>query len=226
MPLRAKLQIACGVAAALDHAHAHNIVHRDVKPGNVIITEDGRPKLMDFGIAKREDASLTQTGTFLGTPSYASPEQIRRASATLLSDVFSFGVMIFELLSGSLPFPGASINTILYKIVNEPPLEVKPPVSGLLPDGWQRVFSKVLAKNSSGPLRLLLGLRPGAAGGRDGTGSPLPVRAAGSAPAGRGHPDPSDDPPPEPGRHAGHGPDHRSGRAPRGCCTAGSRPVS
>lgn len=149
MPLRAKLQIACGVAAALDHAHAHNIIHRDVKPGNVIITEEGRPKLMDFGIAKREDASLTQTGTFLGTPSYASPEQIKEGQATQLSDVFSFGVMIFELLSGMLPFPGASINTILYKIVNEPPTEVKPPVTGLLPDAWQRVFNRVLAKNAS-----------------------------------------------------------------------------
>lgn len=147
MPLRSKLQIICGVAAALDHAHAHNIVHRDVKPGNVMITEDGRPKLMDFGIAKREDASLTQTGTFLGTPSYASPEQIKEGHATLLSDVFSFGVMTFELLSGSLPFPGGSINTILYKIVNEPPVEVKPPVVGLLPEAWQRVFSRVLAKN-------------------------------------------------------------------------------
>jgi hypothetical protein len=147
MPLRAKLLIISGVAAALDHAHSHNIVHRDVKPGNVMITEDGRPKLMDFGIAKREDATLTQTGTFLGTPSYASPEQIREGHATLLSDVFSFGVMTFELLSGSLPFPGSSINTILYKIVNEPPLEVKPPVVGLLPEGWQRVFHKVLAKN-------------------------------------------------------------------------------
>jgi len=149
MPLRAKLQIACGVAAALDHAHAHNIIHRDVKPGNVIITEEGRPKLMDFGIAKREDASLTQTGTFLGTPSYASPEQIKEGQATQLSDVFSFGVMIFELLSGTLPFPGASINTILYKIVNEPPTEVKPPVTGLLPDAWQRVFNRVLAKNAA-----------------------------------------------------------------------------
>lgn len=147
MSLRAKLQIACGVAAALDHAHAHNIIHRDVKPGNVIITEEGRPKLMDFGIAKREDASLTQTGTFLGTPSYASPEQIKEGHATLRSDVFSFGVMIFELLSGTLPFPGTSINTILYKIVNEPPMEVKPPVCGLLPEEWQRVFNKVLAKN-------------------------------------------------------------------------------
>ncbi|HNX30778.1 MAG TPA: serine/threonine-protein kinase [Holophaga sp.] len=147
MPLRAKLRIACGVAAALDHAHAHNIVHRDVKPGNVILTEDGRPKLMDFGIAKREDASLTQTGTFLGTPSYASPEQIKEGHATLLSDVFSFGVMIFELLSGTLPFPGTSINTILYRIVNEQPVEVNPPVAGLLPDAWQRIFLRVLSKN-------------------------------------------------------------------------------
>lgn len=147
MPLRAKLQIICGVAAALDHAHAHSIVHRDVKPGNVMITEDGRPKLMDFGIAKREDASLTQTGTFLGTPSYASPEQIKEGHATMLSDVFSFGVMTFELLSGTLPFPGGSINTILYKIVNEPPVEVKPPVVGLVPEAWQRVFTRVLAKN-------------------------------------------------------------------------------
>ena len=146
MPLRTKLQIASGVAVALDHAHAHSIVHRDVKPGNVIITEDGRPKLMDFGIAKREDASLTQTGTFLGTPSYASPEQIREGHATPASDVFSFGVLVFELLSGTLPFPGASINTILYKIVNEPPVDVKPPVVGLLPDAWQRVFTRVLSK--------------------------------------------------------------------------------
>jgi len=147
MPMKAKLQIACGIASALDHAHSHGIVHRDVKPGNVMITEDGRPKLMDFGIAKREDASLTQTGTFLGTPSYASPEQIKEGHATGLSDIFSFGVVVFELLSGQLPFPGTSINTILYRIVNEPPSEIKPPVMGLLPEAWHRVFSKVLAKN-------------------------------------------------------------------------------
>lgn len=148
MPLKAKLSIICGIATALDHAHSHQIVHRDVKPGNVMITEEGRPKLMDFGIAKREDASLTQTGTFLGTPSYASPEQIKEGHATALSDVFSFGVVAFELLAGQLPFPGSSINTILYRIVNEPPVEIKPPVSGILPEAWQRVFTRVLAKNA------------------------------------------------------------------------------
>jgi tRNA A-37 threonylcarbamoyl transferase component Bud32 len=146
LALKDKLAIGAGLAAALDHAHSQGIVHRDVKPGNVMITEELRPKLMDFGIAKRDDASLTQTGTFLGTPSYASPEQIREGVASSLSDVFSFGVLMFELLSGTLPFPGTSINTILYRIVNEPPVEVEPPVAGLLSEGWQRTFRKVLAK--------------------------------------------------------------------------------
>ena len=147
MPLRTKLSLASDIAAALDHAHSHDVIHRDVKPGNVMVTADFKAKLMDFGIAKREDASLTQTGTFLGTPSYASPEQIKDGVATGQSDVFSFGVLVFELLSGSLPFPGSSINTILYKIVNEPPASIQPPVEGLVPEDWQRVFNKVLAKN-------------------------------------------------------------------------------
>ena len=146
MSLKEKLRIAAGLAEALDHAHAKGIVHRDVKPGNVMVGEDGRPKLMDFGIAKREDANLTQTGTFLGTPSYASPEQIKEGTVDGRSDIFSFGVLVFELMSGQSPFPGASINTILYRIVNEPPIEVQPPVLGVLPDGWRRVFDRVLAK--------------------------------------------------------------------------------
>jgi len=146
LTMKEKLRIAVGLAEALDHAHAKGIVHRDVKPGNVMVGEDGQPKLMDFGIAKREDASLTQTGTFLGTPSYASPEQIKEGTVDSRSDIFSFGVLVFELMSGQSPFPGSSINTILYRIVNEPPIEVQPPVLGILPEGWRRVFGKALAK--------------------------------------------------------------------------------
>lgn len=146
LTLGQRLKIVASVAEALDHAHARGIVHRDVKPGNIMVSEDLKPKLMDFGIAKREDASLTQTGTFLGTPSYASPEQIKEGTVDNRSDIFSFGVLVFELMSGQSPFPGNSINTILYKIVNEPPIEVQPPVTGILPEGWKRVFDRVLAK--------------------------------------------------------------------------------
>ena len=148
VPLEQKLRIAAAVAEALDHAHRLGVIHRDVKPGNVMLTEDGRPKLMDFGIAKREDAGLTQTGTFLGTPSYAAPEQIKEGEVTPRSDQFSFAVMVFELLSGKLPFPGTSINTILYRIVNEPPADPRPPVEGILPDAWHRIFLRSLAKEA------------------------------------------------------------------------------
>lgn len=146
IPLEQKLRMAAAIAEALDHAHHLGVIHRDVKPGNVMLTEDGRPKLMDFGIAKREDAGLTQTGTFLGTPSYAAPEQIKEGSVTPQSDQFSYAVMVFELLSGKLPFPGSSINTILYRIVNEPPSDPRPPVEGILPEEWHRIFLRSLAK--------------------------------------------------------------------------------
>lgn len=144
--LEHKLRAVSAIAEALDHAHRLGVIHRDVKPGNVMLTEDGRPKLMDFGIAKREDAGLTQTGTFLGTPSYAAPEQIKEGAVTPQSDQFSFAVMVFELLSGKLPFPGSSINTILYRIVNEPPSEPRPPVEGILPELWHRIFLRALSK--------------------------------------------------------------------------------
>lgn len=146
VPLESKLRAMAAIAEALDHAHGLGVIHRDVKPGNVMLTEDGRPKLMDFGIAKREDAGLTQTGTFLGTPSYAAPEQIKEGAVTPQSDQFSFAVMVFELLSGKLPFPGSSINTILYRIVNEPPSDPRPPVEGILPEAWHRIFLRALAK--------------------------------------------------------------------------------
>lgn len=146
LSLSQKLRILAGTAQALDHAHAAGIIHRDVKPGNVMIQESGRPKLMDFGIAKREDSTLTQTGTFLGTPSYVSPEQVRGNPIDPRSDLFSFAVMSFELLTGVLPFSGNSINTLLYNIVNEPPAEVPREVPGIVSERLHRVFGRALAK--------------------------------------------------------------------------------
>lgn len=148
LPVDRKLALLETVALALDHAHRLGVVHRDVKPANIMVTLEGRAKLMDFGIAHRQDAHLTRTGTFLGTPTYASPEQIREATVDGRSDLFSLGVVAFELLSGQVPFPGTSLNTILFRIVHEPPVEV-PPVPGILQEAWNRVFQKVLAKDPS-----------------------------------------------------------------------------
>ena len=145
LPMASRLALVMDLAEALDHAHARGIVHRDVKPGNVIVTPGGRPKLLDFGIARRQEAALTQTGTFLGTPRYASPEQIREGRVDPRSDLFSLAVLAHELLGGRNPFPGESLNTILYRIVHEPP-ESPEPQPGLDPVAWKRVFDRALAK--------------------------------------------------------------------------------
>ena len=102
-------RIAGEVAAGLAYAHAQGLVHRDVKPGNVLFDSEGHAKITDFGIARAEDAStLTDAGTLLGTAAYISPEQARGERATSSSDVYSFGVVLYRMLTGSLPFESAS----------------------------------------------------------------------------------------------------------------------
>ena len=122
---RNRLKITLQIARALEFVHSHRVIHRDIKPENIHIDPTGRTKLMDFGIAKSENLSLTQTGNTLGTPYYMAPEQILGQPLTEQADVYSFGVVLYEIFAGKRPVSGDTIERIFYQIINEP-LDPKP----------------------------------------------------------------------------------------------------
>jgi serine/threonine-protein kinase len=141
------ISLVSQVAAALDYAHSRGVVHRDIKPANLILYDDDKVKVTDFGIAKLADADITHAGALLGTPSYMSPEQAMGEKLDGRSDIFSLGVVAFEMLSGQQPFPGPNVTSILYKLVHVPPIEPADlEMNGLVPHKWHEVFSKVLSK--------------------------------------------------------------------------------
>lgn len=145
-PLDQVARIMGEILDALDHAHSQGVVHRDMKPANLIVLESGRIKVADFGIAHVEKSDLTRTGTLLGTPAYMSPEQFMGHPVDGRSDLFSCGVILYQLLTGEKPFAGESTTTIMYKVLREEPV---PPsqINLALPAALDAVVKKALAKN-------------------------------------------------------------------------------
>ncbi len=145
--LRQVLRIARQAAEALDYAHGQGVVHRDIKPSNILLDPAGRAKVADFGIAKMagQSTELTIAGSVMGSPQYLSPEQVRGEDLDGRSDLFSLGVVLYELLSGQRPFNGETITTLVYQILHVEP----PPVSELraVPPRLEELLRRMLAKD-------------------------------------------------------------------------------
>jgi serine/threonine-protein kinase len=146
LPLAKALQFVLEIAEALDYAHAQGVVHRDIKPGNIIVTQDGHPKIADFGIAKLNLAHFTVPGKVLGTPAYMAPEQLAGEGVDGRSDLFSLGVILYAMVVGHSPFQGNSATTVCFKVANREPL----PASALdldLPPQIDAVIGRAMAKD-------------------------------------------------------------------------------
>jgi len=141
------LRIAVQIGEALGEAHAMGIVHRDIKAENIMVNSKGQIKVMDFGLAKLKGTlKLTRTSSTIGTLAYMAPEQIQGGEVDARSDIFSFGVVLFELLTGKLPFPAEHEAAIMYSIVNEEPVEITT-LRHDLPPGLSHIISKSLEKD-------------------------------------------------------------------------------
>lgn len=136
------------IASALEYAHRNNVIHRDIKPGNIIQTKDNRVKLMDFGIAKVPTSELTREGQFLGTPAYMSPEQVQGKPVDKTCDIFSLGAVAYEMIGGRKPFEGEEISTVLHKIVKEDPKDLRELNPEVSKEAWA-IIKKMLQKDAS-----------------------------------------------------------------------------
>lgn len=145
-PLSKTIDIACQILDGFAYTHKLGVIHRDVKPANIFLTDDGQVKIADFGIARVDNASMTQTGAVIGTPNYMSPEQCSGQSLDHRSDLFAIAVVIYELLTGEKPFSANSLHATMLKVVQsnpEPPSAFNPS----LPKTLDAVIAKALAKS-------------------------------------------------------------------------------
>ena len=140
------LEIAAQVADGLAYAHEHGVVHRDIKPANIMILRDGRVKITDFGIAHMRTSDVrTQTGYMLGSPRYLSPEQVMGKRCDARSDIFSLGVIIYEMVTLKAPFNGADVHSLMFQIVNANPIAPSA-LNARLPPMLDLIVAKALAK--------------------------------------------------------------------------------
>ena len=145
-PLAVAIDYARQILAALGFAHRHGIVHRDIKPHNVVVAPDGRLKVTDFGIARSGTSQMTETGSIIGTAQYLSPEQAKGAPVTPASDIYSVGIVLYEMLTGSVPFTGDTPLEIAMKHLSTTPL---PPSEQRreVPHELDSIVLRALAKN-------------------------------------------------------------------------------
>ncbi|MBW1803065.1 MAG: protein kinase, partial [Deltaproteobacteria bacterium] len=146
LPFRKVLDIVAHVAEALEFAHKDGVIHRDIKPANIMLLKTGGVKVTDFGIAKAISSSRTKTGVILGTPNYMSPEQIMGQKIDHRSDIFSLGVLFYQLLTGDTPFHGDNLSNLLYQItqVKHPSIRT---LNSKIPKICEQIIDKSLAKN-------------------------------------------------------------------------------
>jgi serine/threonine protein kinase len=149
MPFLRLLDLGIQMAEALDFAHRSGVVHRDIKPQNILVTPGGRAKIADFGIARLEGTDLTQDGTSLGTPSFMSPEQFRGGTIDGRTDIFSLGAVLYWMFTGQKPFPGETVTITSFQVAFESPVPPSVAKSGL-PKDLDAILSRCLAKTPEG----------------------------------------------------------------------------
>ena len=145
LPLNEATSIAADLLRGLAYAHSKGIIHRDIKPANILLTADGQAKIADFGVARPLHSSLTATRSLVGTPNYMSPEQVKTAPVSPRSDLFSTGVVLYEMLTGVKPFGSPDLSGILYNIVNHVPT-LASEVNTSVPEALARIVAKLLEK--------------------------------------------------------------------------------